>query len=253
MRSAAVTLTAILVLIVLLTSFVLDDRQSAVPRVSVGAGRIDAIPSGPGLLRDTSLEQILLLSGQTVTREPIRDLLVEVAGLCRKGEFGGAAARLKAALTERPDDLAVLEVLANISFALGDYSQAEECLQRCLDLGHRLGIEPRRQLGVAQMYQGKYEGALANLGEALRRDPADGVTHFALACVHSRMKHADRGLDHLEVAHAQLGLALLTRISDPLLDNLRHSPRFGQIVSSVRPDRRGRVGSAPDAHPASQP
>jgi len=246
-RTSIVILAATLALTVFMTSLVLENRGGRANTARARIGGLDAIqnnqhlfPGRYGLTPQTAVTTPRADGAET----KVNELLVQAQRFCDAGNLEGAAELLRAALKVDPDHVVVLDALGATCFALHQYAEAETLLRRVIEQRPDPDNLCRMRLGVAEMRQGKYGPALDNFKLVLQHDPTDGSVHFALACVFARLGETDRALYHLELAYAQMGPTVLAHISDPLLDSLRQTRKFQQIVDSARRQCRNTTVSA---------
>lgn len=239
MRVTIPFLAVTLALTVFLTSLVLETRDSRGHRANTRFGTPDAVPAksrvlfgqlGPG-------RQLLPTppSGEEgETGRKLNTLLGQAWTFYEARNFQGALELVRAAAEIEPENPTVLEALGALHFALQEYPEAETHLAHLLKLKPDMDDVSRMRLAVAQMRQRKYEAAIEHL-TAIRENVAeDGAVNFALACVYASLNRPESALDHLELAHSQLGYGLFSHISDPQLDSLRNTERFQALLRAAR-------------------
>jgi len=231
-RRGVVILAISLALTVFLTSLVLETRDNAALYSVARRQGVDAIPSpGPFTIDDLAVGGVD--SDHDTKGSSPAELVAEAHKLCQTGSPGAAADRYRDALALEPDNREALGALGMLCFSRGQYREAEAYIQRLVALKPVADHMWYGHLGVAQMRQGKCELALHNLQIVLQHEPDDGALHFALACIYAHLEATGKALDHLEMAHKQLGPELLGYISDHNLDSLRDHERFQQIVRAA--------------------
>ena len=157
-----------------------------------------------------------------------------------RGEYSRAAELFQQAFRTRPDDYSVLALAVAAVESAGDRPAADVIARGALDgLLHQAELEPdnARALylaaGLMQRFgQGKESLAIAERSLKLR--PDDFSTLYNVACVYSLAGETERALDLLEKAIRQGGGNLGWITHDTDLAALRESPRFQQLVASLR-------------------
>lgn len=118
------------------------------------------------------------------------------------GDNVGALAQLRAAARVRPGDRRILQAIAQLCEAAGDWPGVEAA---CNDWSRNAPTDPQAQflLGESRRASGDADGAIAAYGRTLALDPWHLAAHNNLAALLTGRGLADRALPHLRAA-AQL-------------------------------------------------
>ena len=80
----------------------------------------------------------------------------------------------------------------------------------------------------------KWPEAAAAYEEIVKREPANGIAMFNLACIYARMNEKDKAVEWLRQSVAPANNAFyLLDLNDPDLASLHDDPRYREIVQSV--------------------
>jgi eukaryotic-like serine/threonine-protein kinase len=157
------------------------------------------------------------------------------------------AAQVRALGPENPDTLASQSNLARTLIRVGHYGEAEKIARQTFDVQFRsLGpqnpdtVSTLQQLGTAIAHKHGYSEATKLFRDAIEKEsnsggPGDhGLTWYAFACVAVAADHPDDALRYLREAinHGYKDADAL--VADDDLRNLRHNPRFQELITELR-------------------
>lgn|SRR5579883_1726171 len=112
-------------------------------------------------------------------------LHLELGGIClamNPPEYAEALRHCSAAAALRPDSAVVRLQLGDCYAGLGAYDQASACYRKCIELGHGAVIG---HVHIAKILakQKDWDGALAAVREAIRRQPGNGNVYSRVAVI----------------------------------------------------------------------
>ena len=116
---------------------------------------------------------------KAATRDP---KLIEAAAALVANELPVADARLRAHLQGHPTDVAALRMLAEIAARLRRYPDAQQLLERCLELAPSFDMA-RYNYASVLMRQGNAAPALSQIQQLLAREPRQPAYRFLQAAI----------------------------------------------------------------------
>lgn len=117
---------------------------------------------------------------------------------------------------------------------MGRYDESEGAALRALELAPG-DIAAHNNYANLMVTLGRYEEAEEHYFYAAHLEPENPKPLYNLACLYSVMERIDDALEFLEVAIALSDAIRRDAAMDPYFDNLRHLPRFEQMVYGATP------------------
>lgn len=208
----------------------------------LAAGRGEAAYHA-GLNRATILAALgrskaaIAAASRAVTMSPFAAdaLAVQARVRLHAGDRAGAGVEIRAALAQRPNDPALLELRGDLRLNEGNPSGALEDYERAASLGARDGVHRGR--AAALLALGNRYGALEQWSLALRRDPELSEAYLGRARTFFLLGESDQGFADLEqaAAWAHGDVRIEAAVALAYLDGLSTRPgRFPRLLVHVR-------------------
>jgi tetratricopeptide (TPR) repeat protein len=176
-----------------------------------------------------NLDQAVALYKQAVALDPLRANSHLALGelMYKAGRYDEAQAALQQALYLNPQAAYVHVVLGQILIAQGKAQQALAEIEK----------EPSQwaQLtGQALTYHalGREQDSNAALAALIAK--YDTLSAYQIAQVHAYRGESDKSFEWLERAYKQRDTGLPSLNTDPLFKNLRHDPRYTELLKKMR-------------------
>jgi len=182
----------------------------------------------------------------------------------RNGNVATARAELRTALSIRPDDEDVRNLLSVVCFKAGDFEEAEKLTRRLVAENPESAIL-RSNLGIILVKTGSIDAAEAELRRAVELKPDHAKSHLYLGFVYRQKRKLGLALEHFGFAGAG---KLVAELQEQLKRSTRESGELraagvlggsSTAVSTTarllipREFRTGSAASAPPAVPAPAP
>ena len=151
--------------------------------------------------------------------------------LADAGQLESALSQLEIAIRLAPDDLLIRHELASVLMDLGHLPAAIKHLKSILSVAPD-SIEALVDLGLAYTTQGFHDQAEQTLQLALKLDPTDFATHYALCALYAVSDRLLPALRHAQIAsQADSARFRLWASQDKMFRNLEHNENFIKLIN----------------------